>query len=106
MERISRFALLLLLASVPGFGASWSGALVDEDCYASLQGNTKHGTHPGSTDTNRPIRYCSPTEKTKSFSFVQPSGMTFNLDSKGTVKARELILKEGKRSPYRVHITG
>jgi hypothetical protein len=101
-----RLAFLLSLASVMTFAASWSGALVDAECYATLQRNTKQGSHPGSMDTKRPIRYCSPKEKTKSFSVVQQSGTILNLDADGTVKARELVMKEGKKSPYMVDITG
>jgi hypothetical protein len=37
---------------------------------------------------------------------VPPHGATLNLDSDGNDKARQLILKEGKKSPYMVNVTG
>ena len=100
-----RLALLLSLASMLSFAENWSGALVGSECYAASLRNV-HAEHPGSTDTKQPIRYCSPNEKTKSFSIVQTSGATLNLDSDGNEKARELFLKEGKKSPFMVNVTG
>jgi hypothetical protein len=104
MKLTSRFAFLLALASV-SFAASWSGALVDTKCYTSAKQNTSHG-HPGSTDTKRAVRSCSPNDTTTSFSVVQQVGMTFNLDSDGNEKARQLVLKEGKKSPFMVNVSG
>ena len=100
-----RLSFLLSLASVLSFAASWTGALVNSECYASLQSNTSN-VPPGSHDTRRAIRYCSPNEKTKSFSVVVHGGVTFNLDSDGNEKARELVLKKGKKSPYMVNVKG
>jgi hypothetical protein len=105
MKPTLRLAFLLSLGSVLSFAAEWSGALVDANCYATMQHNTSHG-HPGSTDTKRAIRSCSPNEKTTSFAVVQQVGMTFNLDSGGNDKARELVLKAGKKSPFMVSVTG
>jgi len=105
MNLILRLTVLSSLASVLGFAAQWSGALVDSDCYAATQRNASH-EHPGSTDTKRPIRYCSPNEKTKSFSVVPPHGTTLSLDSDGNEKAHDLVLKEGKKSPFMVSVTG
>jgi hypothetical protein len=104
MKLTSRLALLLTLACL-SFAASWSGALVDAKCYTSAQQNTSHG-HPGSTDTKRAIRSCSPNENTTLFSVVQRVGMTFTLDSDGNEKARQLVLKEGKKSPFMVDVSG
>jgi hypothetical protein len=105
MIRTLRVTLLLSLASAPIIAASWSGALVDSECYAAAQRNVNPGEHPGSVDTKRPIRYCSPNEKTKSFAVVDPNGV-FSLDSDGNEKARQLIMKEGKKSPFTVIVTG
>ena len=100
-----RLAFLLPLASVLTFAASWSGALVDSKCYTSALQNTSHG-HPGSTDTKRAVRSCSPNQNTNSFSIVQQIGMTFNLDAGGNEKARALVLKEGKKTHFMVNVTG
>jgi hypothetical protein len=100
-----RLAILFPLVSMLSSAAQWSGALVDSDCYAATQRNVPH-EHPGSADTRRSIRYCAPNEKTKSFSVVQHTGPALNLDSDGNDKARELVLKTGKKSPYMVSVTG
>ena len=105
MALILRVAFLLCIASGLSFAASWSGALVDSKCYTAAQGNSSHG-HPGSTNSKQAIRSCSPNENTVSFSVVAHVGMTYNLDSAGNDKARELVLKEGKKSPFMVNVTG
>src|SRR5579862_3117097 len=105
MTRILRLTFLVPLACALSSAAQWSGALVDSACYASAQGNVSGG-HPGSTNSKRPIRYCSPKDNTKAFAVVPHDGTTFNLDSDGNEKARALVLKEGKKSPYMVNVTG
>jgi hypothetical protein len=100
-----RLAFFLSLASVPSFAAHWSGALVDSECYATAQKNVSF-EHPGSTNTRRPIRSCSPNEKTKSFAIVQVNGMAISLDSDGNEKARAFVLKEGKKSPFMINVVG
>ena len=99
-----RLTFLFSLGSVLSFAASWSGALVDSECYATAQRNVSPG-HPASHNTSRTIRTCSPNEKTKSFSVVQ-HGEALSLDSNGNEKARELVLKGGKKSAYMVNVTG
>jgi hypothetical protein len=105
MTLILRLAFLLSLASVLSFAANWSGALVDAKCYATAQRNVSQG-HPGSTDTKRTVRSCSPNEKTTEFSVVQQVGTTFNLDPDGNEKAHQLFLKHGRKSPFKVNVTG
>jgi len=105
MALILRLSIVLPLASMLSLAAQWSGALVDSGCYAATQRNVSHEP-PGSTNTKRPIRFCAPNEKTKSFSVVQHTGPALNLDSDGNDKARELVQKTGKKSPYMVSVTG
>jgi hypothetical protein len=105
MTMTLRLACLLCMVSVLSFAGSWTGALVDTNCYTTAQRNSSHG-HPASGDTKRAVRSCAPSGKTMSFSVVQQVGMAFNLDSDGNEKARELVLKEGKKSPFMVHVTG
>ena len=100
-----RLAFLLPIVPALSLAASWSGALVDARCFASTQQNISHG-HPGSTDIKRAVHSCSPNKKTQSFSIVEQVGMAFNLDSSGNEKAHALVLKHGKKSPFRVHVTG
>jgi hypothetical protein len=105
MKLILRFAFLLSLTSGLSFAESWAGALVDARCYATAQNNVSQG-HPGSTDSRRAIRSCSPNENTTLFSVVPKIGMAVNLDPDGNEKARKLVLKEGKKSPFIVSVTG
>jgi hypothetical protein len=105
MKLTLQVAFFVSLTSVMSLAASWSGALVDARCYTTAQQNVSHG-HPGSSDTRRAVRSCSPNEKTTSFSVVQQVGTTFKLDSDGNKKARELVLKEGRKSPFVITVTG
>ena len=100
-----RLAFLLPIVPALCFAGSWNGALVDARCFASTQQNLSHG-HPGSTDTKHAVRSCSPNAKTDSFSIVEQVGMAFNLDSSGNEKAHALVVKQGKKAPFRVHVTG
>jgi hypothetical protein len=105
MNFISRFVLLSALASTVSFAGVWSGTLVDSKCYASKKGNESGNVHPGSTDVNRPIRYCTPNAKTTDFAVVQHDGSVVDLDSAGNQKAMELVTKT-KQSRYKVNVTG
>ena len=96
----------LALTSMLGLAESWSGILVDADCYQTEHKDTRPGTHPGSIDNNRIIRMCAPKDSTSSFGIVQQDGTEFNLDSAGNQKAREMVSKQGTSGPYRVSVTG
>jgi len=104
MTLTSRLTFLFSMVSVLSFAASWSGVLVNSECYASIERNSSPG-HPASQNISKTIRTCSPNEKTKSFSLVH-HGEALSLDSDGNEKARELVLKQGKKSPYKVNVTG
>lgn len=104
---IFRAICLSGLAATLSLAESWSGSLVDSKCYGARRSNVNpFETHPASTDLNQAIRYCSPNIKTKFFSVVQQDGMSFTLDSGGNAKAHELLLESGKKSRYRVTVTG
>ena len=105
MTTFLRLAFLVSLAPVASFAGSWSGVLVDSDCYARAQSNTKQGTHPGSMG-DQSVRRCAPTVKSTSFAVVQQDGTSLKLDSNGNQKAQELIHKEGNLSQYKVSVTG
>jgi hypothetical protein len=102
-----RFAVLFCLAIAPGFAGSWSGALVDSNCYDTLNRNVNPWeTSPGARDWNQEIRYCAPNKKTKTFAVVQEDLTRLKLDSNGNSKAAELVRKTGKKSGYGVVVTG
>ena len=105
MTRTLTVACVLLLGSTLIFADNWSGTLVDPGCFASAQGNTTHGEHPGSTDLNRTLRRCAPNAKTKSFALVQHDGKVVDFDPDSNGKAHEFILK-GIKPPYHVTVAG
>jgi hypothetical protein len=103
-----RVAILLFLASAPGFAGTWSGSLVDSKCFAASERNV----NPNDTmtavdrDQNQEIRYCSPGSKTKWFAVVNSDGLSFMLDSAGNAKAAEFVRSAGKKSRIPVVVTG
>jgi len=103
-----RLLCLFYLASTLSFAGTWFGRLVDTKCYEAAERNI----NPTSTlmyvnrDQNAEILYCSPKAKTTSFTIVEPSGMSFRLDSAGDVQASELLRKTGRRSGVYVNVTG
>jgi hypothetical protein len=101
-------AALVCLAARPGFAKSWSGFLVDSNCYESEERNVNPWDTETYVDRDRDweIRYCSPNTKTKSFTIVDHNGMSFRLDTAGNAKAGELIRKAGKKNFLEVTVNG
>lgn len=105
MKLFSRLALLASSSALLSLAGSLSGVLADSECYDRAESNTKQGTHPATVDTNRMLRVCSPTAKTKSFTLVLPDGTRYNFDAAGNQKAHELVLAE-RSDQYKVNATG
>ena len=103
-----RLAVLLCFSCALAFAETWSGSLVDFNCYAALERNR----NPHDTliyvdrDTNSEIRYCTPGAKAKVFGMIEPEGATFQFDAGGNAKAAELVRSVGKKSRIRVVVTG
>lgn len=103
-----RVAVLLFLASAPGFAGTWSGSLVDSKCFAASERNV----NPDDTltavdrDQNEEIRYCSPGLKTKSFAIIQADGLSFALDSVGNARAAEFVRNASRKQRIAVVVTG
>ncbi len=91
------------IVSVLAFGQSWTGFLVDADCYQSASTNTKPGQQ---RDRNKDIKQCAPSATTTSFRFMDRGGETFKLDTAGNAKAVEAVHKAPGRSPMEVTVTG
>jgi hypothetical protein len=100
------FLFLVSLTCLAAPAGSWSGFLVDAECLASHNGNTRPGTHPGTVDNNRLVRVCAPTSETKTFAVMEVGGSSFMLDSEGNQKAHGLVQKAGAASSYKVNVTG
>ena len=109
MRKTVRLLFLLGWTSALSFAGTWFGSLVDSKCFESEERNV----NPKDTllyvdrDQNSEIRYCAPKAKTKSFTIVQPSGMSYKLDSAGNAKAIELLQKTAPRQlRYYVTVAG
>jgi hypothetical protein len=111
VELTMRVAVLFCFTIAPGFAGSfagsWTGALVDSNCYDSLECNSNpFETSPGARDRDYQIRYCSPKTKTKKFAVVLEDWARLKLNSSGNSKAAELVRKAGGKSPFSVVVTG
>src|SRR5580698_365004 len=106
MTLILRFACLSCLISTLSFAESLSGWLVSSKCFSSLEWNRGDVPSYVNWDENRAIRYCSPTQKTKSFAILpQNGGLPFKLDAAGKERAIDLGLN-GKKFAYLVKVEG
>jgi hypothetical protein len=101
-----RFSFLTSFTAMLTFAGSWSGFLVDADCYASHQMNTRAGTHPATVDTNRIVKTCPPKAESTSFVVMEKGGRVFNLDAAGNQKAHELVQKAGSAPTYKIKVLG
>jgi hypothetical protein len=108
MKQTVLLAALLCLRSVPVLAESWTGALVDSNCYASEEGNVNPFDPPFNVNHDRgfEIRACRPSARTKSFAVVDSDGQSFKLDPSGNAKAAELVRQAGKKSRLDVMVTG
>jgi hypothetical protein len=108
MDLMIRLATLLTLASTLSFAGTWSGYLVDSKCYATEQRNVNHFDASSYVDRDRDfdIKACHPSPHTKSFTLIDPNGLTYRLDSAGDTRAAGLIRNAPKKSPLQVTITG
>lgn len=108
MKFVPRLAALFYLASALGFGATWSGWLVDAKCYANLERNKSPTDTLNYVDRNKnaELVYCTPKAKTKSFALVDRNGLSYDLDAAGNAKAAELFRTAGAKANGEVRITG
>ena len=94
--------------ATPAFAQSWSGFLVNSECYESRLRNTDPWDTSTFVDRDKDadVRNCSPNSKTKSFGFVDHDGVNFRLDAAGNAKAEEVVRKVGKKEYLGVRIAG
>lgn len=103
-----RVPAVFCLASTLSYAGSWTGALVDSNCYEIRERNV----NPTDTltyvdrDTRALILYCSPNARTKTFAIVLREGPSFRLDPPGNTKAAQLVRNAGKRSLVIVAVAG
>jgi hypothetical protein len=106
MKRGIQLAAFVFITCTLGFAAgSWSGYLVDYECY---QGYMRHGqsTTTANRDMNLIVKLCVPTEKTKSFGIVPNDWKIVNFDPDGNAKAADFFKSNARLKSYWVTITG
>jgi hypothetical protein len=93
------------MACALSFAQSWSGYLVDWDCYARDQSNTNRYAGTVDREMSAVLKQCAPSAKTKALAEVLPGWDSLKLDSSGNAKAAELAAKSGKKL-VQVTVTG
>jgi hypothetical protein len=103
-----RWVIALILAAVPAFPATWSGYLVDSNCYGSeLRNVSLNDANPlVSSDMGWDVRHCAVTNKTRHFAVVDQEWNRLKLDPAGDERAAGLVRNAGKRRYLRVNVTG
>lgn len=108
MGSTRRLIVVLIFASAAAFPATWSGVLVDSNCYAAEERNVN--PHDSLTAVDRDkyqeFWYCSPTKKTRLFAVVQNDGAVVPLDPAANPKIEEVVRQAGKQLPFAVTVTG
>jgi hypothetical protein len=79
MTRITSLAAVLSMAAGLAFAGTWTGKLVDADCWGKLSRNNSQPAE------------CTPTATTRKFAIQTTDGKVFKLDSAGNTKAAEAI---------------
>jgi hypothetical protein len=98
-----RIISLVLLSSALSFAGTWSGTLVDAECWGYLR--HKHTTPNVERNQSLEVRQCSPKAKTKSFAVLTPEGTALGLDAAGHARAELAEAAHGK-APIKVVVTG
>jgi len=101
-----RLVTMLFFGAMLGFAGSWSGSLVDSNCYASEERNANKNTTTVDRDMSAVVRYCSPNAHMRDFAIVLPDWDGHKLDSAGNAKAAELVRNTRRRSVFEVTLTG
>jgi len=105
MRKIAELTIGIALLASAG---TWSGALVDADCYAAQERNINARDTLMNVDRDRDyeIRYCRPGPKTKSFAIVDHDGQSTALDSGANARAAEIVAKTPRKEGILVTVTG
>jgi hypothetical protein len=90
------------------FAGTWTGFLVDSDCYARQERNVNPFDSNFETNHDRgfSVIACRPTAKTKLFAVVDSDGQSVNLDAPGNANAVDLVKRAGSPSTLTVTVTG
>ena len=105
MKRILQLAFACFVASVAATAGTWSGGLVDSECYGSMMRNVSQSAGHVGVDPDRALRDCAPTPETKSFAVVQ-HGTAVNLDPATNDKVIDFLKRTHVKAPYMIKIGG
>jgi hypothetical protein len=101
-----RFIALVFCLCAAGFAETWSGYLVDSNCWRNRQENVSLDTSLVSRDMRMDLFYCLPTAKTKRFAVVLYDWSALRLDAAGNERAADLVRRAGKKPLLDVTVTG
>jgi hypothetical protein len=103
-----QLAVLIFLAFTACLATeSFSGYMVDSDCFETMQRNTNQWPTPTvELDMDRDVKFCAPKTTTKSFGLVKQDWAILRFDSGGNAKAAELIRNTERREMYLVSLAG
>jgi hypothetical protein len=89
------------------FAETWSGYLVDLNCYQDARHDTnRNDASTVDRDVLLDARSCRPNEKTKAFAVIDQNSHINKLDSAGNEKAGDFVAKNSGRSLIPVTVTG
>jgi hypothetical protein len=103
---MTRIFAILLFTSTLGFAQSFSGALVDNVCYAREERNVTLRNPDANHDRDFEIRQCSPNAKTKEYAVVDHDGQSLKLDAAGNAKAAKLVSDLHRKGRLEVNVSG
>ena len=101
-----KILLCAVFASTIVSAESWTGFLVDADCYNRERRNTRPAERSVDQDTDYEVRYCAPSAKTKTFELVDRDGRPIMLDQQGSAKAADLVRSRTEKAPVEVIVNG
>jgi hypothetical protein len=103
-----KYLIIVLFSLTPAaFAGTWSGILVDADCYHTATTNVSPtNTVLASRDLSGDVTSCLPTKKTKSFAIVQEDWTALKLDPSANAQVADLVQSSGKKARINVTVTG
>lgn len=108
MKPAIQLSALLCAAASAAIAGSWSGVLVDSNCYQSQLNNVglDEAMSYSGRDMHYSVRYCSPDTKTVTFGVVEDTWHLVVLDPAGNAKAAELLRRAETQRMIQVKVTG
>ncbi len=93
-----RLVSLLICLSPLGSAGTWSGFLVDSNCFASEQTNVSQDATTVGRDMRMSLHKCIATSETKEFAIVLYDWTSLDLDATGNARAAAIVRDVRRRS--------